>query len=128
MLRGIFAGGLALAATGLVMTVGPAAHADLTAPYARAGAIVDANGKLGSGKNVLRSWRAGVGRYCVEVASKVDTSEALIQITPRQALRLPHIVYRSKSATCHHDNTISINVYNTSTGRLADGGFDLAIA
>lgn len=127
MLRGIFAGGVVLAA-GLVLT-GPAAYADVTAPYARAGAIVDPDGQLNNGKNVVKTWRAGTGRYCVKVDERIDTGDALIQITPRNALRLPHIAYRNRSATCHHeDNTITVNVYSTSSGRLADSGFDLTIA
>ena len=129
MLRGTLACGLALAAAGLVLT-GPAAYADndLRAPYARAAAIVDADGHLNNGKNVDKSWRAGTGRYCVRLDDRVDAGGAVIQITPRNALRLPHIAYRNKSWTCHEDNTITVNVYSTSTGRLADGGFDLTIA
>jgi hypothetical protein len=122
------AGGLALAAAGLLLAAGPAAHADIKAPYARAGAIVDADGRLNDGKNVIKSWRAGTGQYCVQAAHNVDVRGALIQITPRQALRLPHIAYRYPSTACPKANAITVNVYNTSTGRLADGGFDLSIA
>ncbi|MEV0384889.1 hypothetical protein [Nonomuraea sp. NPDC050643] len=128
MFRSTLAGALVLAASGLILAASPAAHADLRAPYARAGAIVDADGKLNNGKNVIDSWRAGVGRYCVRVAYDVDVTEALIQITPRNARRLPHIAYRNPSSTCKHDNTITVNVYDTNTGRLADSGFDLAIS
>jgi hypothetical protein len=88
-----------------------------------------ADGQLNNGKNVVKTWRAGTGRYCVTVDERIDAGGALIQITPRNALRLPHIAYRNKSANCHYEeNTISVNVYSTSTGRLADGGFDLSIA
>ncbi|SEH01827.1 hypothetical protein SAMN05444920_12278 [Nonomuraea solani] len=129
MFRSTLAGALALVATGgILVAAGPAAHADLWAPYARAGAIVDADGKLNNGKNVIDSWRAGTGKYCVRVAYDVDVAKALIQITPRNARRLPHIAYRNKSATCKRDNTVAVHVYDTTHGRLADGGFDLAIS
>ncbi|MEU5864229.1 MULTISPECIES: hypothetical protein [unclassified Nonomuraea] len=127
MFRGILAGGLALSAASLIMT-GPAAYADLQAPYARAAAIVDADGELNNGKNILKTWRASTGRYCVMVDKHVTTSAAVIQITPRAPRRLPFIAYRSPSATCHETNTITVGVYDTSTGRLADGGFDLTIS
>lgn len=208
MLRGMLAAGLTLAATSLVMAVGPAAQADRRAPYARALATVDAGGTLISGKNVIRSWRAGLGRYCVQVSHHVDVNDALMQVSSRQALRLAHVVYGSTSpvygstspvyrndspvyrntsadhrndsadyrndssvyrnpspghrngspvyrnpghrngwhkhgwpghrhpspvygspwATCGQHNTVTVNVYNPSTGHLADGGFDLVIA
>ncbi|MGP3962066.1 hypothetical protein ACTWPT_39365 [Nonomuraea sp. 3N208] len=212
MLRGMLAAGLTLAATGLVMATGPAAQADIRSSYARAAAIVDADGTLTSGKNVIRSWRAGLGRYCVQVAPRVDVTHSLMQVASREALRLAHVVYGSTSpvyrnpspvqrhpspiyrnpsqgnwdaspgnrdaapghrdaspgnrdaapghsyaapghryaaqghrytapghrhappvygspwATCGQHNTVTVNVYNPSTGRLADGSFDLVIA
>ncbi|MEV4580741.1 hypothetical protein [Nonomuraea jabiensis] len=129
MLRRILAGGLALSATGLVLATGSAASADeLKAPYARAGAVVDADGKLNLSKNIVATWRAATGKYCVQVAQDVDVTEAVIQITARHALRLPHIAFRNPSATCHRDNTITVNVFNPHTARLADSGFDLSIS
>ncbi|MFG6196053.1 hypothetical protein [Nonomuraea sp. JJY05] len=129
MLRRILAGGLALTATGLVLATGPAAYADdLKAPYARAGAVVDADGRLNLGKNIVATWRAATGKYCVQVSHDVDVTEAVIQITARHALRLPHIAFRNPSATCHRDNTITVNVFNPHTARLADSGFDLSIS
>ncbi|MFC4116387.1 hypothetical protein [Nonomuraea zeae] len=128
MFRRTVAGGLALAAAGLVLASGSAANADVRAPYARAAAIVDSDGELNNGKNIIKTWRAATGQYCVQVDYDVDVRDAVIQITPRYALRLPHIAYRNPSPSCHKANTISVNVYNTSTGRLADGGFDLSIA
>jgi hypothetical protein len=132
MLRRTLAGGFALAATGLALIAGPAAHADLEfdlkAPYARVAAIVDADGRLNIGKNVLKTWRAGTGRYCVQVEHFVDVREAVIQITPRHALRLPYIAYRNPSETCHRVNTITVNVYDPHTAELADSGFDLSIS
>ncbi|RVX38885.1 hypothetical protein EDD27_1213 [Nonomuraea polychroma] len=191
MLRGMLAAGLTLAATGLVMAAGPAAQADQRAPYARAAAIVSADGTLTYGKNVIRSWRAGLGRYCVQVAPRVDVTDSLMQVNSREALRLAHVVYGSTSpvyrhpspgygnpspvqrnpspiyrspsqgtrhippghrhtppghrhtppghrhtppvygspwSTCGQDNTVTVNVYHPSTGRLADGSFDLVIA
>ncbi|MGI5282127.1 hypothetical protein ACQEVF_02240 [Nonomuraea polychroma] len=91
----MLATGLTLAATGLVMAAGPAAQAELRAPYARAAAIVESDGTLTNGKNVTRSWRLGVGRYCVQVARGVDVTGSLMQVGSRQALRLPHVVYGS---------------------------------
>ncbi|MCK2212274.1 hypothetical protein MF672_000450 [Actinomadura sp. ATCC 31491] len=129
MLRRALAGCLALAAAGLVTAAGTAAHADLRAPFARAAAIVDPDGSLVDGKNVYRSWRSGTGQYCVQVAHYVDTMEALIQITPRHAGRLPHIAYRFPSAQCSNQtNTVAVNVTSTHSGHLADGGFDLLIS
>ncbi|MER5997729.1 hypothetical protein ACIHFD_23110 [Nonomuraea sp. NPDC051941] len=129
MLRRILAGGLALTATGLVLATGPAVYADeLKAPYARAGAVVDADGRLNLGKNIVATWRAATGKYCVQVAQDVDVTEAVIQITARHALRLPHIAFRNPSATCHRTNTVTVNVFNPHTARLADSGFDLSIS
>ncbi|GAA4964285.1 hypothetical protein HD597_003531 [Nonomuraea thailandensis] len=127
MLRRALAGCLTLAATGLATIAGPAAHADFKAPYAQAAAIIDADGSLNEGKNVVKSWRAGTGRYCVQLSHHVDARDSVVQLTPRHALRLPHIAYRHPSATCRLDNTITVNVYSTHTSRLADSGFDLLI-
>ncbi|MBB6547212.1 hypothetical protein [Nonomuraea rubra] len=128
MLRRALAGCLMLAAAGLATVAAPAAHADFKAPYARAAAIIDADGSLNESKNVVRSWRAGTGRYCVQLAHHIDAREALIQLTPRHMLRLPYIAYRHPSATCRDDNTITVNVYSTHTSRLADSGFDLLVS
>ncbi|QYC44125.1 hypothetical protein Nocox_32770 [Nonomuraea coxensis DSM 45129] len=130
MLRRALAGCLALAAAGLVTTAaGSAAHADLKAPFARAGAVVGLDGSLIDGKNIYRTWRSATGQYCVQVAHFVDTMEALIQITPRHAARLPYIAYRFPSTQCSNQpNTITVSVVSTDTGRLADGGFDLLIS
>ncbi|MEU6719123.1 hypothetical protein ABZ897_47325 [Nonomuraea sp. NPDC046802] len=126
MLRHTLAGGLMLA-TSLVLTAGPGAHADIYAPYARAAAIVDANGTLNNFKNVVSSRLVSRGKYCVRVRSNVDVREALIQITSRDPVRLPQIAYRHPSPTCNEDNTVAVHVYNSSSGQLADGGFDFAI-
>ncbi|MFI6922994.1 hypothetical protein ACIBIZ_23825 [Nonomuraea spiralis] len=126
MFRGILAGGVALSAAGLILT-GPAAYADLKAPYARAAAIVDADGELNNGKNVVKSWRASIGRYCVQIERQVAASGALVQLTSRAPRRLPFVAYRNPSAICNEPNTITIGVYDVD-GRLADGGFDLSIA
>ncbi|MEV0999929.1 hypothetical protein [Nonomuraea sp. NPDC050202] len=128
MLRRTLMGCLTLAAAGLATIAGPAAHADLKAPYARAAAIIDADGSLNESKNVVKAWRASTGRYCVQLAHYIDARSSLIQLTPRHALRLPHIAYRHPSLTCEEDNTITINVYSTHTGRLADSGFDLLVS
>ncbi|KAB8190971.1 hypothetical protein FH608_033565 [Nonomuraea phyllanthi] len=128
MLRHVLAGGLALAVSGLVLATGPAAYADLEAPYARAAAIVDADGGLNNGKNVVTSWRAGTGKYCVQVASHLNLDDSVIQITARQVMRLPSIAYRHRSATCHRDHTITVYVANPHTGRPADSGFDLSVS
>ncbi|MGW0808643.1 hypothetical protein [Nonomuraea sp. NPDC002799] len=117
-----------LAVTGLVLATGPAAHAELYAPYARAAAIVDADGVLNNFKNVEATKRVATGTYCVRVKSNVHVADAVILVTSREPRRLPSIAYRNPSATCyHHANTIAIQVTNTSTGRLDNGGFDLAI-
>nr|SBO97125.1 hypothetical protein BN4615_P6641 [Nonomuraea gerenzanensis] len=118
---------MALAAAGLVVAVTPVAHADRGTSYLRAAAIIDANGRLNSEKNVDKSWRAGVGQYCVQVDHHIKVSRSLILLTPRHARRLPHIAYRNPSSTCSRQNTITVNVYDTNTGHLADGGFDLAV-
>ncbi|MBF8191514.1 hypothetical protein ITP53_38635 [Nonomuraea sp. K274] len=128
MLRRTLAGGLMLAATGLALSSGTAAHADIYAPYARAAAIIDADGDLNEYKNVKSSRRVAVGKYCIRVADNVDIREAVIQLTPRQGLRLPYIAFRYPSATCNDSNTLAVHVFNTSTGRFADGAFDLTIA
>ncbi|MEV4074462.1 hypothetical protein ACGFJC_08405 [Nonomuraea fuscirosea] len=128
MLRHSLAGGLVLAAASCFLAAGSVAHADIYAPYARAGAIVDADGGLNNYKNVISSERVATGRYCVEVSHKVDVTGALIQITPRDARRLPHIAYRNPSPTCEGHNTLAVHVYDTSTGHLADGGFDVTIS
>ncbi|GAA3690222.1 hypothetical protein GCM10022224_064550 [Nonomuraea antimicrobica] len=128
MLRHILAGALVLAAAGGVMAAGSTAHAEIYAPYARAGAIVDSDGRLNLFKNVISSRRVSTGRYCVRVADFVDVSKALIQITPRRELRLPYIAFRNPSSTCHERNTLAVHVTNPHTGELADGGFDLTIA
>jgi hypothetical protein len=128
MLRGTLACGVALAAAGLVLT-GPAAYGDtdLTAPYARAAAIVDADGALNNGKNVVTSWRVSTGRYCVQIDRRVAASGGLVQLTPRAPRRLPFVAFRSPSSICSASNTVTVGVYDTSSGRLADGGFDLSI-
>jgi hypothetical protein len=128
MLRRALAGCLALAAAGLVTAAGTAAHADLKAPNARAGAVVHVNGHLIDGKNVYRTWRPALGQYCVQVLHFVDTRDALIQLTSRTQARLPSIAYRFPSEQCGNElNTIGVRVVNT-RGELADGGFDLFIA
>lgn len=127
MLRHTLTGGFALA-VGCVLAAGPVAHADIYAPYARAAAIVDADGRLNNFKNVISSSRVGPGRYCVRVAKSVTVKSALIQITPRDALRLPHIAYRGPSPTCGERNTLTVHVYDVDTTHLADGGFDVAIS
>ncbi|MER7368228.1 hypothetical protein ACI2LC_33435 [Nonomuraea wenchangensis] len=129
MLRRALAGCLALAAAGLVTITGTAAHADLKAPFARAGAVVALDGRLMDGKNVHRTWRSATGNYCVQVAYFVNTTDALIQLTSRTAARLPYIAYRFPSTQCgNQPNTVAVSVINTNTGRLADGGFDLLIS
>ncbi|MFI7612539.1 hypothetical protein ACIBP6_15065 [Nonomuraea terrae] len=128
MFRRTLAGGLALAAAGLVLATAPAANAEIYAPYTRAAAIVNANGMLINSKNVINSRRAATGTYCVQVRSRVDVADSLIQLTPRHARRLPFIAYRSPSAVCgNEENTVTVQVYSTITNRPADGGFDLAI-
>ncbi|SEG99746.1 hypothetical protein SAMN05444920_11422 [Nonomuraea solani] len=133
MLRRTVSGAFALTVAGFIAAAtspahaeSQAAHARSSTPYGSAAAIINANGSLNNGTNVRRSWRAGTGRYCVQLASSVDAAYSLIQLTPRDARRLPHIAYRNPSATCwRHSNTIAVNVYDTNTGRLANGGFDL---
>ncbi|MFG2074334.1 hypothetical protein SAMN05421874_103248 [Nonomuraea maritima] len=127
MFRHTLASGLVLAATSLVMAGAPAV-ADVYAPYARAGAIIDADGTLNNAKNITSARRVAVGSYCVEVAETVNAANAIIQLTPRHARRLPHIAYRNPSALCGQtNNTVAVQVYSTVTNQLADSGFDLAI-
>ncbi|MEU6726878.1 hypothetical protein ABZ917_24525 [Nonomuraea wenchangensis] len=128
MLRRALAGCLALAAAGLVTAAGSAAHADIKAPNARAGAIVDLYGALIDGKNVIRTWRPSDGRYCVQVAPPIDTRDALIQLTSRTEARVLSIAYRFPSQQCdNHPNTIAVRVVDTA-GKSANAGFDLFIA
>ncbi|GAA1718168.1 hypothetical protein ACBR40_09530 [Nonomuraea sp. AD125B] len=127
MLRRALAGCLALAAAGLVTAAGSAAHADIKAPNARAGAIVDSYGAVIDGKNVIRSWRPSEGSYCVQIAPPIDTRDALILLTSRTEGRVPSIAYRFPSQQCdNHPNTVAVRVLSTA-GKSANGGFDLLI-
>ncbi|MEU8360174.1 hypothetical protein AB0C27_29595 [Nonomuraea sp. NPDC048882] len=132
MLRRTVSGVFALTVAGLIAAAVSPAHAEQSGAHARpasfydsAAAIVNADGTLNRGTNVVRSWLAETGRYCVQLAHPVSAPDALIQLTPRDPRRLPHIAYRNPSASCDHENTITVHVYDTNTGRLADGGFDL---
>ncbi|MFC7584350.1 hypothetical protein ACFQYP_11910 [Nonomuraea antimicrobica] len=114
--------------TAAVPAAGVSAHSRAASDYDDvAAAIVDFDGKLNNGRNVITSWRAGVGRYCVQLAPKVDAARSLIQVTPRVARRVPYIAYRNPSETCSRHNTLTIAVYEIQTGRLADSGFDLLV-
>ncbi|MCF6476281.1 hypothetical protein FAF44_49270 [Nonomuraea sp. MG754425] len=120
----------ALAAAGLIAAAVSPAHAESRAANAisdAAAGIINADGSLNNGLNIVRSWRADVGRYCVQLAPAVSAAGGLIQLTPRDPRRLPHIAYRDTSPICGTQNTITIDVYNSSTGRPADGGFDLLV-
>ncbi|NRQ34008.1 hypothetical protein HII36_19435 [Nonomuraea sp. NN258] len=125
-------GALALTAAGLIMAAGTPAHAEAqpaptraTWSHGSAAATVNSDGSLSNGTNIRRTWRTGTGRYCVQLGYSVDSRRSFIQLTPREARRLPHVVYRRPSVTCPQHNTVTVNVYDTSTGRLSNGGFDL---
>ncbi|WP_043625514.1 hypothetical protein [Nonomuraea candida] len=132
MLRRTVSGAFALTVAGLITAAASPAHAESRAAQTRAAtyydsaaAIINADGSLNNGVNVVKSWRASTGRYCVQLDSSVSAPYALIQLTPRDARRLPHIAYRNPSSTCSRHNTITVHVYDTNTGHLANGGFDL---
>jgi hypothetical protein len=132
MLRRTVSGACALAVAGLITAAVSPAHAETPASKARAAsffdtaaAIVNSDGSLNKGTNVLKSWRAATGRYCIQFDTAVSAPDLLIQLTPREPRRLPHIAYRNPSTTCWHQNTITVNVYDTNTGHPANGGFDL---
>ncbi|MEV0385727.1 hypothetical protein [Nonomuraea sp. NPDC050643] len=133
MLRRTVSGAFALTVAGFIAAAVSPAHAEVQGAhkqastyYASAAAIINADGSLNNGTNVLRAWRAGTGHYCVKLDPSVDAPHSLILLTSREPRRLPHIAYRNPSETCwRHSNTITVNVYDTNTGRLANGGFDL---
>ncbi|MEV0622048.1 hypothetical protein AB0I81_52635 [Nonomuraea sp. NPDC050404] len=133
MLRRSVSAAFALTFAGLITAAISPAHAEFQAAHTPAtashgsvaAAIINADGSLNNATNVRKSWRASTGRYCVQLDSSVDAPYSLIQLTPRDERRLPHIAYRNPSATCWwHHNTVAVNVYDTNTGRLANGGFD----
>ena len=128
MLRRTVSGAFALTVAGLIAAAASPAQAESTSPadfYDTAAAIINSDGSLNNGTNVVRSWRAGTGKYCIQLSHHGSAPHTLIQLTPREPRRLPSIAYRNPSATCWRHNTITVNVHNTTTGALADGGFDL---
>ncbi|MFC5834465.1 hypothetical protein [Nonomuraea insulae] len=133
MLRRTVSGAFALTVAGLIAAAVSPAHAEIRGAHTRAAtfsataaAIINSDGSLNKGLNVVSSWRAATGRYCVRLASSVQAPSALVLLTPREPRRVPHIAYRNPSATCSgQNNTITVHVYDTNTGHLANGGFDL---
>ncbi|GAA3157251.1 hypothetical protein AB0K18_36730 [Nonomuraea sp. NPDC049421] len=128
MLRRTVSGAFALTVAGLITAAASPALAESQSPadfYDSAAAIINSDGSLNNGTNVVRSWRAGTGRYCVQLDHSVSAPHTLIQLTPREPRRLPNIAYRNPSTTCYRHNTITVTVYDTNTGQLANGGFDL---
>ncbi|MEV7013557.1 hypothetical protein [Streptosporangium sp. NPDC051022] len=79
---------IALAATLTVggLATGAAAYAALggaQAPYARAAAVVNADGTVVRSKGVTEVRRLGVGRYCLKLDSDIDATKAVPVATKR---------------------------------------------
>ncbi|SEG94271.1 hypothetical protein SAMN04489712_1455 [Thermomonospora echinospora] len=62
------------------------------APYARAGAIVNADGSVIRSKGVTAVRKTATGRYCIELEAGIDASTALVVATPKWGANWDSIV------------------------------------
>ncbi|QXJ21710.1 hypothetical protein AGRA3207_002591 [Actinomadura graeca] len=115
----------AAAATAVTLPAG-AALADSDAPYARAAASVRANGTLEHGKNIVSSYKAGTGSYCVQVGSDIKLGNAVVLATPGSSRAILGVV-AGPTGTCH-SRTDTVTVYSWAyNAAMLDTSFHLSI-
>ncbi|MGV9779195.1 hypothetical protein [Streptosporangium sp. NPDC003464] len=77
---------LASALTGGALCAGAAAYAAIggaQAPYARAAAIVNADGTVVRSRGVIDVRKIGTGRYCIQLDADIDATKAVPVATKR---------------------------------------------
>ncbi|MFG2648986.1 hypothetical protein [Streptomyces sp. NPDC048436] len=113
--------GLAVATTALAGVAMAAPDASSSqAPYAQAGALVNADGSVVHSKGV-KSVTASSHVYCVEIENPdVDLSRAIITATPRDT---PGSTLRVIPGNCAGGKGITVGTYNHSGGGMANAFF-----
>ncbi|MFJ8165521.1 hypothetical protein ACIRBY_32040 [Streptomyces sp. NPDC096136] len=114
--------GLAVVAAGAGVAVAVADN--VKAPYAQAGAVVEASGAIRNAKGVDEVRRTGLGEYCVVFTdAQTDVSRTL---TTASSLSRGRIVSWTWSGGCVARRSAAVSVTNTD-GEPADAWFSIVI-
>ncbi|MDH6629351.1 hypothetical protein M2271_007187 [Streptomyces sp. LBL] len=97
---------------------------DLVAPYARAAVHAQGNGTPLRWKNVTNVTRTGPGRYTVILASHIDTTTAICQVTADRGANWNTEVYYSVDTT---NNNHTVQVLTGTNGAATDNPFHLVV-
>ncbi|KUN40466.1 hypothetical protein AQJ30_07420 [Streptomyces longwoodensis] len=121
---GITAAGLCLTGLGVIGGIAIAAPSGSQAPYARAGALVNADGTVVHSKNVSEVTKPAGHNYCVRINDDdIDLSRALVTATPRDGISTS---IRAIAGGCANGRGVLVGTYDTTNhGRAA--GFYLAV-
>ncbi|MFI9064461.1 hypothetical protein ACIGQE_21760 [Streptomyces sp. NPDC053429] len=121
---GITAAGLCLTGLGVAGGVAIAASADSQAPYARAGALVNADGSIVHSKHVASVTKPAPHNFCVEVDDEnIDLARALVTATPRDGISTS---IRAVSGGCANGKGVLVGTYDNNNRGRAEG-FYLAV-
>ncbi|MFJ9032648.1 hypothetical protein ACIRQP_29780 [Streptomyces sp. NPDC102274] len=108
------AGGMAIAAPG----------GSSQAPYAQAGALVNADGTIVHAKDVAAVRKPAGHTFCVEISNPdVDLSRAIVEATPRDGIGT---TLRAIAGGCANGKGVLVATYDANGGGRASG-FYLAV-
>ncbi|MDI3408849.1 hypothetical protein [Streptomyces cavernicola] len=117
------------AAAALVGAAGVPAVADqdpMNTPNAQAAARVSSAGELLSDKNIVKSWKADTGKYCVTVADWIDTGKTMA-VANTVSGNNTNAWTRPTSVCGNAEHTVTVYVTKTSTDEYRDSAFQLAV-
>ncbi|MBF8191515.1 hypothetical protein ITP53_38640 [Nonomuraea sp. K274] len=109
------------------------ATAQADTPYAQASAVVGADGSLLRAKNVLRSWRADTGDYCVVLGENVNLEDSVAVnatlLGSYPAARSLSVEFKSETCGMRHHEYTTIAVHSVNAfGRPSDVAFFLTVS
>ncbi|MEV6982543.1 hypothetical protein AB0M95_14960 [Sphaerisporangium sp. NPDC051017] len=117
----------ALTIGGVAAGVAYAAIGGAQAPYARAAAVVDANGSVVRSKGVTAVRKINTGQYCIEVDPDIDATKAVPVATKRWGAPWNSTVFVDQQATQCGDSARHIFVGAGNNGAAADIPFNVIV-
>lgn len=121
---GLTVAGLCVTGVGVAGGMAIAASAGSQAPYARAGALVNADGSVVHSKHVGSVTKPAGHTFCVRINdSHVDLSRALVTATPRDGIGS---TIRAIAGGCADGHGVLVATYDPAGGGRA-AGFYLAV-